>query len=140
MVNSDRYATSDQQLKRAREQVKAASLVTIAFGGLLAVAVLGFSRVYEASSESILNYTGLLVMGVLFVALGLGIWQRRRWCAVVALLLLVVMIGYHILAMTLLGQPGGRLFFLVVPLVPAIANWVALPAMRELAREGGRGE
>jgi FtsH-binding integral membrane protein len=143
MVDPHRYATSAERAKRAREQIIAACWATIAFGVLLSawMATLFISGLLQAGSlaGSVVKVI-LLVMGVVFVALGLGIWQRIRWCATMALILLIVLMAYHVCRAFLVGHPSGSLFLLVVPLVPAIAVWVGLSAMRDLARYGRGGE
>jgi len=142
MVDPQRYATSADRARRAREQISAACWATVAFGVLLStwMAALFVSGLLQAGSlADFFVEIILLVMGVLFIALGVGIWQRRRWCAVVALVLLMVLMAYHVFCAFLVGQPFGSLFLLVVPLVPAIAVWVGLSAMQDLARYG-RGD
>ena len=142
MVDPQRYATSAERAGRAREQINAASWATIAFGVLLStwMATLSVSGLVRARSlADFLVEIILLVMGVLFIALGVGIRQRMRWCAIVALIFLIVLMAYHVCGAFLVGQSSGSLFLLVVPLVPAIAVWVGLSAMQDLARYG-RGD
>ena len=136
MAQADRYATSSERLKRDRDRVTAASLSTVVFGvlltALIAVAMWLTQRVEtaEPDAEMVVARGLLLIAGILFIGLGLGTWYGCQWCAVATLVLLIGLMAGHIL---IAGGALGSVFFLVVPLVPAIANWIALPAFRRLA-------
>jgi hypothetical protein len=135
MAQADRYATSSERLKRDRERVVAASLSTMVFGvlltALIAVAMWLAHRAHTDQSdlEMVVLRALLLIAGILFIGLGLGTWYGCQWCAVATLVLLIGLMAGHIL---IAGGALGSVFFLVVPLVPAIANWIALPAFRRL--------
>ena len=136
MAQADRYATSSERLKRDRDRVTAASLSTVVFGvlltALIAAAMWLTQRVEtaEPDAEMVVVRGVLLIAGILFIGLGLGTWYRQQWCAVATIILLIGLMAGHIL---IAGGAVGSVFFLVVPLVPAIVNWIALPAFRRLA-------
>jgi hypothetical protein len=137
-LDPSRYETSAEQVKRAREQILAASLATIVFGVLLAVfkaaVVLRGIRSAVAAPAEIAGQAMLFVMGLLFVGLGLGISQKSKGCAVAAFALLVGLMGYHLWLVFRAGNPSGLMFFLLVPLVPAIAIGVSFSAMARISQ------
>ncbi|HUW81745.1 MAG TPA: hypothetical protein VMZ31_02970 [Phycisphaerae bacterium] len=136
MVQADRYATSSERLNKDRELVTAASLSTVVFGvlltALMAVAAWLTHRVEtaEPDRQMVVARGLLLIAGILFIGLGLGVWYRQQWCAVATIILLIGLMAAHVL---MAGGAVGSVFFLVVPLIPVITNWIALPAFRRLA-------
>ncbi|MFQ6047779.1 MAG: hypothetical protein ACE5K7_00260 [Phycisphaerae bacterium] len=135
-VDVDRYATSSERAKRAREQLQAACFATVAFGVLLVLWVAVRALLLRRVPAELIDDVILVVLGFVFAGLGLGIWQRRRWCAATAIVLLAGFIAWQVWWILWRGQPTGLMFFLVVPLVPAIADWVALGAMRQVKDDG----
>jgi len=137
MVQADHHATSSERRTKDRELVKAASLATIVFGvlltALMAVAAWLTSRAETAEPDTQMMVTRglLLIAGILLIGLGLGVWYRRQWCAVATIVLLIALMAAHIL---MARGAVGSVFFLLVPLIPTIANWLVLPALRRLAQ------
>jgi len=136
MAQPDRYTTSPERLKKDRELIVAASLSSLVFGALLAllmIAAMWLADTSEADEPDLRMdavRAGLLIAAILVIGLGLGVWYHQRWCAVATLVLLIGLMATHILVAR---GAVGSVFLLIVPLVPAIANWIALPAFRRLA-------
>jgi len=137
MVQADRDTTLSTRLSKDRELVKAAALATIVFGilltALMLVAAWLASRAEAAEPDTQMMVTRglLLIAGIVLIGLGLGVWYRRQWCAVTTIILLVALMAAYIY---MSGGVAGSVFFLIVPLIPTIANWLVLPALRRLAR------
>ena len=140
MAQADRYATSSERLKRDRDRVTAASLSTVVFGvlltALMVVAAWLAQRAENAEPDPqmVVARGLLLIAGILLIGLGLGVWYRQQWCAVATIVLLIALMAAHIL---MAGGAVGSAFFLLVPLIPTIANWLVLPALRRLAQAEG---
>ena len=137
MVQADRNTTSSRQLSRDRELVKAAALTTIVFGILLTVLMVvaawitSRSETAEPDQQMVITRGVLLISGIVLIGFGMGVWYRRQWCAVATIILLIVLMAAYIY---MSGGVLGSVFFLVVPLIPTIANWLVLPALRRVAR------
>jgi hypothetical protein len=137
MVQADRDTTSSTRLSKDRELVKAAALATIVFGILLAALMVAAawvtSRVEtpEPDRDMIIVRGVLLIAGILLIGFGLGVWYRQQWCAVATIALLIALMAAHIVVSR---GAVGSVFFLIVPLIPTIANWLVLPALRRLAQ------
>ncbi len=128
---------SPKRLDKDRELVTAAALATIVFGilltALMVVATWLTSRAEDAEPDQqmIVVRGVLLIAGILLIGFGLGVWYRQQWCAVATIILLIALMVAHIF---MSGGAVGSVFFLIVPLIPTIANWLVLPALRRLAQ------
>jgi hypothetical protein len=136
-VQADRDTTSSARLSKDRELVKAAALATIVFGVLLTVLMLvaawlaARAENAELDRQIIIVRGLLLIAGIVLIGLGLGVWYRQQWCAVATIILLIVLMAALIY---MSGRAVGSVFFLLIPLIPIIANWLVLPALRRLAQ------
>lgn len=137
MVQADRDTTSSTRLSKDRELVKAAALTTIVFGILLtalmvvAAWITNRAETEEPGHQMMITRGVLLISGILLIGFGLGVWYRRQWCAVATVILLVALMAAYIY---MSGGVMGSVFFLIVPLIPTIANWLVLPALRRVAQ------
>ena len=137
MAQADRDTTSSTRLRKDRELVKAAALATIVFGILLTVLMVVLAGLAARAENAELDQQRIVVRGLLLIAgivligLGLGVWYRRQWCAVGTIILLIALMAALIY---MSGGAVGSVFFVLVPLIPIIANWLVLPALKRLAQ------
>ena len=124
---TDRYATQADRRRRARDQAQAAGLATVVFG----VIWLAYLFIRVAHSESVAVVPVIIEMGIASasIALGIGTWRGRRWCAITSAGLLA--------ALVLLALAAGAtlLVLIIVPLIPLVLNWLAVSAMADTSRQ-----
>lgn len=96
------------------ERLRPWSLRVAALLRLVVVAIVG-ARLYQAGLSG-------MVLGLLFVGCAIGLWFRRTWPWVVALVLDIVVVIYY--AVTLVESPDVHLFTFVA--VAAVMDVVLL--------------
>ncbi len=129
MTTGSHFQTSVERLQHARQQVRFAGVVTSVFGVLWIVAIVASTFAGGIGRGQCLDSPGLfagILLGLLFVALGVGVLRQQWWCGWLALGLAGLVIGGQLYLV--FSMKVGSLFLLILSAVVALTNYVAARA------------